>query len=205
MPAAHCAGSLPLRPPLNAPGYPLAVHGNGHRCVAGVLKIDTIRIRPAELSDAPVLTVIRNWAADETVALFDDSHITATDQADWIASSQEQGFPIIVAENEAGTVVGYASCGTYRAYSGYRHTVENSVYVLPGNQGHGIGTALLSAVLDHARTNPAVHRVVAWIEAGNAASIALHVKSGFTVKGTLSEAGWKFGRWLDVTVLELAV
>ena len=83
--------------------------------------------------------------------------------------------------------------------------MENSVYVLPGNQGLGIGTAQLSAVLDHARTNPAAHRVVARIEAGTAASIALHVKSGFTVKGTLSEAGWKFGRWLDVTVLELAV
>lgn len=104
----------------------------------------------------------------------------------------------------AGKVVGYASWGRWRAKDGYRFTVENSVYVAPGHQGRGVGRRLMRTVIGGAREAGA-HVMLADIEAANTASIALHASLGFETVGTLREIGTKFGRWLDLTIMRLAL
>jgi phosphinothricin acetyltransferase len=103
-----------------------------------------------------------------------------------------------------GHVAGFAAYGPWRELDGYRHTVEDSVYVREGMQGLGIGSALLAALVASAR-EAGHHVMIADIEAGNAASIRLHERLGFQRLGTLPEVGTKFGRWLDLTIMHLTL
>ncbi|MET0747588.1 MAG: N-acetyltransferase family protein, partial [Rhizobium sp.] len=91
-----------------------------------------------------------------------------------------------------------------RAFEGYRHTVEHSVYVDKTFRGHGIGEQLMRALIARAAAGK-IHVMIAGIEAENAASIRLHEKLGFRSVGTFAEVGTKFGRWLDLTCMELRV
>jgi len=109
---------------------------------------------------------------------------------------------VLVALDESQTVVGYASFGNWRAFDGYRHTVEHSVNVLKGCQGAGIGKALMAALIERARAI-GKHIMVAGIEARNVGSIALHKRLGFEEVGLLPEVGTKFGQWLDLAFLQL--
>ncbi len=108
----------------------------------------------------------------------------------------DKGFPYLVALLD-GEIVGYAYASTYRARPGYRFSVENSVYVAPARQGHGIGRALLSALIARCETD-GYRLIVAVIgDSDNAASIGLHSACGFSHAGILPGVGWKHGRWLD--------
>ena len=99
-------------------------------------------------------------------------------------------------------VAGFAVYGPWRTLDGYRHTVEDSVYVREDRHGLGIGSALLAALVDAARA-AGHHVMVAGIDARNAASVRLHERFGFQHAGTLPEVGTKFGRWLDLTLMRL--
>ena len=105
-------------------------------------------------------------------------------------------------EDEQGILAGYATYGPWRAWDGYRHTVEHSVYVEKDHRGQGIGKMLMQALISEARQAD-IHVMVAGIEAGNEASIKLHEKLGFKDAGRLSEVGTKFGKWLDLAFLQL--
>ncbi len=110
------------------------------------------------------------------------------------------GLPVLVAELD-GSVIGFATYGPWRPKTGYRFTVENSVYVHPDHRGRGAANALMPALIERARAGD-VHSIVAGIEATNAGSIALHEKFGFRQVALLPEVGFKFGRWLDLTYLQ---
>ncbi|MFB2605841.1 N-acetyltransferase family protein, partial [Rhizobium phaseoli] len=120
---------------------------------------------------------------------------------EWMRARQGRGFPVIVAEL-SGKVAGYASYGDWRAFDGYRHTVEHSVYVDKDCRGAGIGETLMRELIVRAAAAD-VHVMIAGIEAENTASIRLHEKLGFRIAGRFSEVGTKFGRWLDLTCMEL--
>lgn len=107
-----------------------------------------------------------------------------------------------VATDEADRVIGYASYGYWRAWDGYRYTVEHSVYVHKAMGGKGIGRLLMERLIKTAQEQ-GMHVMVAAIESGNLASILLHEKLGFTHNGKMTEVGCKFGRWLDLTFLQL--
>ncbi len=99
-----------------------------------------------------------------------------------------------------------ASYGDWRAFDGYRHTVEHSVYVDKDCRGAGIGELLMRALIERAVPDANVHVMIAGIEAANTAPIKLHEKLGFRVAGTFSGSRHqKFGRWLDLTCMELRV
>jgi phosphinothricin acetyltransferase len=98
--------------------------------------------------------------------------------------------------------MGYASFGDWRAWDGYRHTVEHSVYVRRDSRGGGVGKTLLIALIEQARAI-GKHVMVAGIESGNHASVQLHINLGFEMVGRMSEVGAKFGKWLDLTFLQL--
>jgi len=158
-------------------------------------------IRDAKPEDAPEIAAIYNRAVRETTAIWNEIEVDALNRVEWMMARQEAGLPVLVLE-EAGAVTGYASYGPFRAFDGYRATVEHSVYIRHDRRGGGRGRALLQALIDYARAEER-HVIVAAIEAENAPSIALHEKLGFTTIGTMPQVGQKFGRWLDLTLMQL--
>lgn len=159
-------------------------------------------IRAAVESDADVIAEIYNDAVVNTTAIWNEHRVDVADRIAWIQGRQQAGFPVIVATGEDNTLLGYASYGDWRSWDGYRHTVEHSVYVHKNARGQGAGAALMQALIQLARES-GKHVMVAAIESENAASIALHKKLGFIEAGRMTEVGNKFGRWLDLTFLQL--
>lgn len=145
---------------------------------------------------------IYNDAVLNTTAIWNEKSVDLPNRMKWIRDRQDAGFPVLVAVDEDGKVLGYASYGDWRPWDGYRHTVEHSVYVHKEARGKGTGVALMVELIQLA-TEQGKHVMVAGIESGNEASIALHKKLGFTEAGRMSEVGAKFGRWLDLTFLQL--
>ena len=151
--------------------------------------------------DLPAILEIHNDAIRTTTAIWDEQEVGLEDRRAWFDARRAAGLPVLVAEAD-GSVIGFASYGPWRPKTGYRFTVENSVYVHPDHRGRGTANALMSVLIERARAAD-VHTIVAGIEAANAGSIALHEKFGFRRVGLLREVGFKFGRWLDLAYLQL--
>lgn len=162
-----------------------------------------MQIRDAGVADLEALTAIHNHAVVHTTAIWNEDPVDIDDRAAWLGERSCDGFPVIVAVDESG-VLGYASYGRWRPHSGFRHTVEHSVYVREGQQGRGIGRILMSELIERARAQ-GVHVMVAAVESENAASVALHEKLGFIEVGRMPQVGTKFGRWLDLAFLQLTL
>lgn len=161
-----------------------------------------MHIRDAEDHDLSAVAAIYNDAVRHTTAIWNDSPVDVENRRQWWADRQRLGYPVLVAVDPAEAVVGYASFGDWRAFDGYRHTVEHSVYVRADQRGGGLGKALMQGLIDRARAM-GKHVMVAGIEAGNTASIRLHERLGFEQVGLLPQVGTKFGRWLDLAFLQL--
>jgi len=158
-------------------------------------------IRHACKEDCAAIGEIYNHAVLHTAAIWNDATVDTDNRIAWFEARQLAGYPVLVSvENEV--VTGYASFGDWRAFDGFRHTVELSVYVRPGHQGKGIGRALMKALIAEAR-HIGKHVMVAGIEAQNSASIHLHETLGFVTTGQMPQVGTKFGRWLDLTFMQL--
>ena len=114
---------------------------------------------------------------------------------------RERKLPFLVAE-AGGTVAGYAYASPWRPKPAYRHTVEDSVYLAPGQRGRGLGRLLLESLLTGC-ADAGVRQVIAVIaDSGDPASVALHRACGFAETGRLSQVGYKHGRWLDTVLLQ---
>ncbi|GAB2706136.1 phosphinothricin acetyltransferase [Microbacterium marinum] len=161
-------------------------------------------IRDARPVDAERIAEIYNDAVQHTTAIWNDETVDAANRRGWIADRQAHGFPVIVAVDADDDVLGYASFGPWRAFDGYRHTVEHSVYVRGDQRGAGLGPALMAELVERARQR-GTHVMVAGIDAENAGSIRLHERMGFAATGTLRQVGMKFGRWLDLTFMQLVL
>jgi L-amino acid N-acyltransferase YncA len=161
----------------------------------------TLVIRDAVLADAAGILPMYNYAVRETTAIFDTTPSDLAGREAWLAKRQGDGFPVLVAELD-GAVAGFASFGEFRAWDGYRFTVEHSVYVDPMRHREGIGRTLLAALIDRARAT-GKHAMMAGIAAENAGSIALHQALGFREVGRMPQVAEKFGRWLDLVFLQL--
>lgn len=161
-------------------------------------------IRDAEEADVDGITAIYNDAVAHTTAIWNETAVDRANRLAWLAERRRAGYPVLVAVDAAGGVLGYASFGDWRAFDGYRHTVEHSVYVRADRRGHGIGEALMRALIERAR-GIGKHVMVAGIEARNAGSIRLHEKLGFEHAGHLRQVGAKFGAWLDLAFLQLTL
>lgn len=162
-----------------------------------------MNIRDAVEADMHAVTAIYNDAVLNTTAIWNDKIVDVANRLAWLADRARSGYPVLVAVDR-GEVVGYASFGDWRAFDGYRHTVEHSVYVRNDQHGKGIGKALMLALIARARAI-GKHVMVAGVEAGNAGSIRLHEKLGFENVGLLKQVGMKFGKWLDLAFLQLTL
>ncbi|HEY3877128.1 MAG TPA: GNAT family N-acetyltransferase [Trebonia sp.] len=160
------------------------------------------KIRPAEPADAEPLRAIRNDVIQHSTAMWTTKLLSPADGQAWLADNLARRSAY-VAEAD-GQVIGFANWAPWRPKDGYRHTVEDSVYLVGGHQGRGLGAELLRTLVAAARSEGA-HVMMASIEATNGASVTLHERLGFEVVGTAREVGHKFGRWLDLTMMRLAL
>ena len=160
---------------------------------------EAVSIRMAERRDAAGIRAIYNHYVTESTALFDMVPRTLDEQVQWI-DDHSGGHPALVAELD-GEIVGFGSLSVFRPRPAYATTVEDSVYLLPGHQGQGIGSRLLAELLRMASAH-GFHAVIARITGENEASIRLHTACGFELVGTEREVGRKFGRWLDVVEMQ---
>lgn len=160
-------------------------------------------IRDAVESDVPQLTDINRWAVENTLASFARDPDDEEQRRQWMRNRQRKGLPVLVAEDEDGSFLGYASYTQFREATGYRHTMEHSIYVNPMIHAKGVGSALLSALVERGRQAKNVKVLIGFIEATNAASIALHKKIGFEEAGRLNGVGYKFGKSLDVVLMQI--
>ena len=158
-------------------------------------------VRHASKEDCAAIGEIYNHAVLHNAAIWNDKTVDTDNRIAWFEARTFAGYPVLVSE-EDGTITGYASFGDWRAFDGFRHTVEHSVYVHPGHQGKGIGRTLMKALIIEAR-KIGKHVMVAGIEAQNHASIHLHETLGFVTTGQMPQVGTKFGRWLDLTFMQL--
>jgi len=159
-------------------------------------------IRDATEQHIEGITAIYNDAVEHSTAIWNDLKVDSANRLAWLADRRRAGYPVLVAVDAGDRVLGYASFGDWRAWDGYRHTVEHSVYVRADQRGNGVGKLLLLELIERAR-GLGKHVMVAGIEAGNLASIGLHEKLGFEHVGHLKEVGVKFGAWLDLAFLQL--
>ncbi len=156
--------------------------------------------RLATPADLPAINAIYNHYVAHSDALYQDAPWTPGERADWFAAHGPR-HPVTVATDPAGEIVGWASLSAFSGRTGYRFTVENSLYVHPNHLGRGLGRLLLADSLDRAAA-AGHHSVIALIDARAAVSLHLHAAYGFVEVGRLPEAGAKFGRWLDVIYLQ---
>lgn len=162
-------------------------------------------IRPAdEARDSGAILAIFNHEIVHSTALYEEEPRTTATMATWFASKAAGQWPVLVAEDTTGRLLGFASYGPFRAYPSFRHTVEHSVYVSPGARRQGVATVLLQALLAQA-SREALHTMIGAIDAENHASLALHAALGFATVGHLHQTGHKFGRWLDLILVQKMV
>jgi phosphinothricin acetyltransferase len=161
-----------------------------------------VRLEEATDTDLPAILAIFNDVIATSTAIYRDEPLTLEDRASWLAARRADGFPVLVARDPAGHAIAVGSYGWFRpAPPGYATTVEHTVMVDPACRGDGIGTALLHALIAHA-TAAGFHMMVASIDAENVGSIRLHERLGFTVVGRMPEVARKFGRWVDLVLLQ---
>ena len=158
-----------------------------------------MEIRLARISDAESIMEIYNDEVTSGTATFDLTPRSLQEQKDWL--SERSGVHVVLIAESEREVIGFGSLSRYQTRPAYSTTVENSVYVRPSDQGKGVGLALLDALIKKAAEH-GFHTIIARISAESQGSIATHKKAGCKEVGREIETGRKFGRWLDVVVMQ---
>ncbi len=157
-------------------------------------------IRDAASSDIEEVTAIYNSIVLTSTAIYNEQTVTQEDRLAWWGTRVAQGYPFLVAV-EANAVLGYATFGEFRPWSGYRLTVEGTVHINQAVRGRGLGTALLTGLTARAR-GLGKHMMIAGVDSENLASLRFLQRFGFTPSGRLREVGFKFNRYLDLCFLQ---
>lgn len=164
-----------------------------------------ITIRDARPADCPAMLDIYNDVVATSTAIYCDDSAGIEFMEGYLRAREQDGFPVFVAQSGAGNtarISGYGSYGAFRPRPGYRFTVEHSVHTHKDMRGKGVGSALMSALIDRAKADG--YRVMLGaVDAENEGSLVFHDRLGFTRSGVLKEVGRKFDRWLDVVFVQL--
>jgi L-amino acid N-acyltransferase YncA len=163
-----------------------------------------LRIRPAQPHDIAAIVRIYDHAVRHGTASFETEPPDETEMARRQSVLFAGGFPYLIAELD-GAVAGYAYAAPYRARPGYRFTVEDSIYIAPQAQRHGLGRALLERLLAEAQARGFRQMIAVIGDSAHRPSIALHEACGFRQVGTFEAVGFKFGRWLDSVLMQRAL
>ena len=163
-----------------------------------------VRVRPAEASDFAAIHTIYRHHVLNGLGSFEEQPPELAEMQRRHGDVVAHGLPYLAALAE-GKLVGYAYAAPFRARSAYRFTVEDSVYIAPGAIGHGVGRALLTDVIERCTALGKRQMIAVIGDSGNAGSIALHRALGFSPPMTLHGAGFKFGRWVDIVLMQRAL
>jgi L-amino acid N-acyltransferase YncA len=166
--------------------------------------MSAVEIRPASEADLPAITAIYQHAVLHGTATFE---LIAPDLAEMrrrFDALVQGGFPYLVAALD-GRVVGYAYAGAYRPRPAYRFTVENSIYLDPSIHRRGIGLSLLQRLIAECTMRGHRQMIAVIGDSANAGSIGVHTRCGFQMIGTHPDVGLKFGRWIDIVMMQLAL
>ncbi|MDX2378068.1 GNAT family N-acetyltransferase [Microbacterium sp. LRZ72] len=162
----------------------------------------TYSIRPAEARDIPDIREIYNYYVTNSVVTFDEKKWTIRQWREKFEHLSKLGLPFLVAESPSGQILGYAYVGPWAGKTGYRYTVESSIYLGHASTGKGLGRDLLQALIE-ACEDQGIRELVAVIsDKGAAGSIALHERLGFHEVGRMGRVGFKFGRWLGTVYMQ---
>jgi L-amino acid N-acyltransferase YncA len=160
-------------------------------------------IRPANPDDAEDIARIYNYYILKTVITFEELVVTSQAMAKRIDEVYAATLPWMVAES-SGRIVGYAYASRWKERSGYRYSVESTVYLDPAALGASFGSQLYESLLENLRQSK-LHTVIGGIALPNEASIRLHEKCGFRKVAHFKEVGYKFGQWVDVGYWQLTL
>ncbi|HYF41937.1 MAG TPA: GNAT family N-acetyltransferase [Ramlibacter sp.] len=158
-------------------------------------------IRPSQDADLPAITAIYEYHVLNGTGTFETTPPTQEDMAARRADVLAKGLPYLVAEQD-GQVLGFAYCQWFKPRPAYRFSAEDSIYLHPDAAGKGLGRQLLGALAAQAEA-AGIRKLIAVIgDSANAGSIGVHRSLGFTAVGSFKSCGWKFGRWLDIVLME---
>ena len=163
--------------------------------------MSTLTIREANSDDSQAIQAIYNYEVENETSTMDLVPRTLEVQQEWIAA-RSGAFCAVVAVDSGGTVLGFGALSEYKDRSGYRTTVENSVYVRRDVARRGIGRQVLTHLIEVA-TVSGFHSVIARIESTSIASRELHTACGFKLVGVEQQVARKFGKWLDIAVMQI--
>lgn len=163
------------------------------------------RLRDAVPADADGIAALYGHYVLTSASTFEEVPPPVEEVRERIAYVQHAGLPWRTAVDAAGAVLGYAYASTYRSRSAYRYTLENSVYIAPRAARRGIGSALMRDVIERCASLGYRQMLAVIGDSANAASIALHAHLGFAMIGIHPAIGYKFGRWIDVVHMQLAL
>jgi L-amino acid N-acyltransferase YncA len=157
-------------------------------------------IREAQTEDLPAILAIMNDAILNTTAIYDYEIRTSDFIEDWFIKKQKNKEPVIVCVKE-DNVIGFGTFGQFRPRAAYQYSVEHSVYVKTGFQRQGIGSSLLTMLIELAQKQ-GYHTLIAGIDASNQSSYEFHRRFGFIEVARFKEVGYKFDRWLDLIFMQ---
>ena len=159
-------------------------------------------IRPSRDDDLPAIARIYGHHVLHGTGTFETTPPTEAEMAARRADVLGKGLPWLVVEGDDGQVLGFAYGNWFKPRPAYRFSVEDSIYLAPEAAGQGLGRALLAELLATLE-RVGVRKVMAVIgDSANAGSIGVHRALGFEPVGTVKSCGWKFGRWLDIVLME---
>ena len=162
----------------------------------------SLHIRPSRDQDVAAVTAIYAHHVLHGTGTFETEPPTEADMAARRADVLGKGLPYLVAEDEAGALLGFAYCNWFKPRPAYRYSAEDSIYLAEAARGKGVGTQLLTALADAAQA-AGVRKLIAVIgDSANAGSVGVHRKLGFSHVGVLKDCGWKFGQWRDVVLMD---
>jgi phosphinothricin acetyltransferase len=164
----------------------------------------SLTLRPGTAADLPAIRDIYAWHVTQGSGSFELEAPSVDEMARRHAEVRSRGLPWLVAETPA-LLCGYAYANHFRPRPAYRHSLEDSVYLHPDAAGQGIGRLLLAELMARCAALGARQMVAVIGDSSNHSSIALHRALGFEQTGLLRSVGWKFGRWLDIVMMQRAL
>jgi len=166
---------------------------------------DPVTIRDATAADIAAVARIYGHEVEHGIASFEEVAPSEAEMAARHAKIQSLGLPYLVAEDEAGAVIGYAYAGPFHTRAAYRFTVEDTIYIDRNARRRGVAQALMTALIARCTAAGCRQMMALITRADDSASIALHEKLGFRHMGTAEAVGHKFGRWIDVVYMQLTL
>ncbi|MCJ2184146.1 N-acetyltransferase family protein [Novosphingobium sp. 1949] len=162
---------------------------------------EDLTVEDACLEDAAAVARIYAHYVLESTATFETQPPDSETMAQRMADLTQSGYPFLVSRDETGAVLGFGYAQRYGPRMGYKFSVETTIYVRPDSLGRGIGSSLITALVNECEAR-GFRQAFAVIASSEPTSVILHARAGYLPVGTLTGAGWKHGQWIDVFLMQ---